>query len=352
MTERSLHGAPAEYEGGLHEIATDTWAWLQPNGELGESNAGLIVSGGEALLVDTLWDLRLTRRMLAAMRSAGLPEPGTVLNTHSDGDHCWGNELLPGAELICSAAARELMELDPPAELHRTARAGALLGTVGRLPLPVIGTLDLPKLPRLRLRELGAQLAPFHFGEVTLTPPERTFDERLALTIGSRTAEAIMVGPAHTAGDTVLWLPDVSVCFAADVLFVGQTPVMWAGPATSFIAAIEQVLALDAEVYVPGHGPVCGRAEVELMRDYFCWIEAEAGPRLARGESPTHAARALLLSDEFRTLPWASWHSPSILVLTLHSEAHRRAGGSGPLPPRQRARAVIQMQIVQAELDR
>ncbi len=352
MTELSLHGSPAEYEGGLHKIATDTWAWLQPNGELGESNAGLIVSAGEALLVDTLWDLRLTRRMLDAFKAAGLPQPATVLNTHSDGDHCWGNELLPDAELICSSAARELMELDPPGEMARTSGAGKVLGAVGRLPLPVIGTLDLPRVPRLRLRELGAQLAPFNFGEVTLTLPERTFDERLPLAVGSRTAEAIMVGPAHTAGDTVLWLPDVSVCFAADVLFVGQTPVMWAGPVKSFIAALEQVLALDAEVYVPGHGPVSGRAEVELMRDYFIWIEAEAGPRLTRGESPTRAARALLLSDEFRTLPWASWHSPSILVLTLHTEAHRRAGGSGPLPKRQRASAVMQMQITQAELDR
>lgn len=352
MAELSLHGAPAEYEGGLKELAAGTWAWLQPNGELGESNAGLIVSGDEALLVDTLWDLRLTRRMLDAMHAAGLPSPATVLNSHSDGDHFWGNELLPEAELICSSAARELMELDPPAEMHRMARTGALIGAVGRLPLPVVGTLELPRVPRLRLRELGAQLAPFRFGEVTPTPPERTFDERITLTVGTRTAEAIVVGPAHTAGDTVLWVPDVAVCFAADVLFVGQTPVMWAGPVRSFIAALDRVLELDAEIYVPGHGPVCGRAEVELLRDYFSWIEHEAGPRLARGESPAGTARALLLSDDFRSLPWAQWHSPSILMLTLHTEAHRRAGGSGPLPQRTRARAVIQMQIVQSELDR
>ncbi len=53
-------GTPAEFEGGLAELADRTWAWLQPNGGLGESNAGLIAGEGESLLVDTLWDGRLT----------------------------------------------------------------------------------------------------------------------------------------------------------------------------------------------------------------------------------------------------------------------------------------------------
>jgi hypothetical protein len=67
MTSRSLHGAPARYAGGLADLGRGVWAWLQPNGGLGESNAGLVVGTGESLLIDTLWDLPLTRRMLEAM---------------------------------------------------------------------------------------------------------------------------------------------------------------------------------------------------------------------------------------------------------------------------------------------
>ena len=62
MSARSLHGAPARYAAGLQELGEDVWAWLQPNGGLGESNAGLVRGEGESLLVDTLWDLRLTAR--------------------------------------------------------------------------------------------------------------------------------------------------------------------------------------------------------------------------------------------------------------------------------------------------
>ena len=62
-----LHPGPTRFEGGLTEVGPGIHAWLQPNGLLGESNAGLVVGDGASLLVDTLWDPRLTRRMLAAM---------------------------------------------------------------------------------------------------------------------------------------------------------------------------------------------------------------------------------------------------------------------------------------------
>jgi hypothetical protein len=52
----TLGGAPARFPGGLREVAPRTWAWLQPNGGLGESNAGLICGDGASLLVDTLWE--------------------------------------------------------------------------------------------------------------------------------------------------------------------------------------------------------------------------------------------------------------------------------------------------------
>src|SRR3954451_23865234 len=98
--EQSLFGKPARFEGGLHELAPGVFAWLQPNGEWGESNAGLVVGDGAALLVDTLWDPRLTGRMLDAVNArVGVPIRVTV-NTHSDGDHVWGNQLLDGAPIV------------------------------------------------------------------------------------------------------------------------------------------------------------------------------------------------------------------------------------------------------------
>ena len=103
---------------GLHPLARGAYAWLAPYGSWGWSNAGLIADGDQSLLIDTLYDLDLTGEMLRKMRHA---EPAaksidTLINTHANGDHCHGNELVAGAEIIASAAsALEMSELTPEA---------------------------------------------------------------------------------------------------------------------------------------------------------------------------------------------------------------------------------------------
>ena len=80
------------YEKGLHQIGNGAYAWLQPDGGWGWSNAGLVVDGEQSLLVDTLFDVPLTLDMLAAYRDAekAAEQVNTIVNTHHNGDHCNG----------------------------------------------------------------------------------------------------------------------------------------------------------------------------------------------------------------------------------------------------------------------
>jgi glyoxylase-like metal-dependent hydrolase (beta-lactamase superfamily II) len=330
----TLHGDEARFARGFREVGPGTWAWLQPNGGLGESNAGLVAGEGEVLLVDTLWDLRLTRRMLDEARRLIDLSPGVLVNTHSDGDHVWGNQLLAGARIVSTTTAREMMALDTPAELRRLRRLGRLLRWVGPLG------------------ELGRELSPFDWRGVELTLPTETFDGELGLTIGGRAVRLIEVGPAHTAGDLVVWLADVGVCLAADVLFIDCTPITWAGPIAGWLAAIDTVTDLGAGTYVPGHGPPCGAEEVARLRAYLEWVQGEGVPRLERGEAPADTARALLLSDEFASAPWACWEDPARLLVTLATENYRRAGGEGHLRGVGRTRAILAMGRLRRELER
>ena len=139
---------------GLHEVGEGCHAYLQHDGSWGWSNAGLISGDGASLLVDTLFDLPLTQRMLDAMRGLTAVAPiATLVNTHANGDHCYGNELVTGAEIIASAAtAHEMVEV-PPALL------AALNGAEG-------------ELGNLFRYFFGA----FQFEGITLTPPTRTFE--------------------------------------------------------------------------------------------------------------------------------------------------------------------------------
>ena len=122
------------YTHGLKGLGNGLYAWLQPDGGWGWSNAGLIRDGDQSLLVDTLFDMPLTRTMLGAMQDAtGLaPEDiGVIVNTHANGDHCHGNGCCPQAEIIASeASAKEMIEV-PPAMLAQFKKLGGQLGPAG-----------------------------------------------------------------------------------------------------------------------------------------------------------------------------------------------------------------------------
>ena len=312
----TLHGAPARFEGGLREIAPGVRAWLQPNGSWGESNAGLVVGDGASLLVDTLWTPALTRRMLAAMTEATADAPiRTLVNTHADGDHTWGNQELRGREIVASEATRaELGELTPQT-----------LGAFRRLAAALAAARPL-RLPRSAAGPyVRAMLRPFDFGGVELVPPTRTFSGTLALDVGGRRVELIEVGPAHTQGDTLVWVPDARVLFAADVLFVGVTPVMWAGPVERWVAALDRIEALDPEVVVPGHGPPSTLAEVRALRAWWQEIDAATRAHHAAGRTPLEAARAILASGG----DWTRWDNPERIAISVHTIYRHLDGRTG-----------------------
>jgi cyclase len=352
--EQTPLGKPARFPAGLQQVGEGVFAWLQPNGEWGESNAGVVVGDGEALLVDTLFDLRLTQRMLDEVAARIQVPIRTLVNTHSDGDHVFGNQLLPGADIVATRAAADLIREGSPATLHRFKRLAPILRTVGRLPLPVIGSLPLPRLPRLPLRALGEyvgwMLSPFDFSGVRVTPPTREFGGELTLSVGGREVRLIEVGPAHTPGDLIVHVPDAHIVFAADVLFVDVAPVMWAGPTAGWIAALERILELNPDVVVPGHGPVSDQSEVEVLRDYLEWVDAQAQPRLAAGGTVPEVARELLRSDEYHAAPWDWWDSPERILITIATIERHRRGASGGVSDRERTALFAQVAMLADEL--
>jgi glyoxylase-like metal-dependent hydrolase (beta-lactamase superfamily II) len=331
----SLRGASDRFEGGLQEVAPGVHAWLQPNGSWGESNAALVVGDGASLLVDTLWDARLTARMLDAMRPLTERAPiATVVNTHSDGDHWWGNQLVAGAEIVAARAAAAVMAHQSPNEMARFGRLGAALRLAGRAPLP--RRRDAAAIGAF----VGEVLAPFDFGEVRLTPPTRTFTGELGLDVGGRAVRLVEVGPAHTAGDLVVHVPDAGVVIAADILFIGVTPVMWAGPVERWLTALDRLLETGAATFVPGHGPVCGPAEVERLGDYWRWLEPAALERLSAGARPAAVAR------ELAGRRFGEWLDPERAVINVRTiDAHRR-GTARPPGPRDHVEAFARMALV------
>ena len=262
------------YTLGLHELSNGCHAYLQPDGGWGWSNAGLIVGDGASLLVDTLFDLKITQKMLDTMAHATQKAPiSTVVNTHANGDHCYGNQLLAGKEIIASAATAHEMSEVPPAML---AALNSAPGDVGDLFRHFFGEFD--------------------FEGIEPTLPTQTFTGKHTVTVGGRVIDLVEVGPAHTAGDTLVFVPDARTVYTGDILFIGGTPIVWAGPLDNWIAACDLICSSDVEHIVPGHGPLTDKAGVTAIRDYLAYVQDEATERFNGGMDAWDAARDIALN--------------------------------------------------------
>lgn len=299
----------AAYARGLVDLGQGLYAWLQPDGGWGWSNAGLVVDGDASLLVDTLFDEPLTGEMLAAMQaSTGVSAEAirVLVNTHANGDHTHGNALLPNAEVIASAAAaREMAELPPAkvAQLMAGARAGAL-GAAGEM--------------------LDEVFAPFDLASARGRPPTRTFERELRIKVGDKAVLLRNVGPAHTAGDVVVHVPGDRAVFTGDILFIDSTPIMWAGPVGNWLEACDWILGLDVESIVPGHGPLTDKAGVARVQEYLRYLDREARTRYDAGMSVDEAVRDIALGE------YRHWLDPERIAVNVHTLFREYAGDTSP----------------------
>jgi cyclase len=298
----------ASYERGLTEVGDGVFAYLQPDGGWGWSNAGLVSAGGQTLLIDTLFDLALTEAMLAEMRRA-VPASAridTLVNTHANGDHCYGNQLVAGARIVASERTAEEMSELPPAAMAALVAQAPQMGALGEFFLRCFGG--------------------FQFEGIEPAPPGETFAGELELDVGGRAVALLEVGPAHTAGDTMAWLPAERILFTGDILFNGAHPIAWAGPVSNWIAACERIEALAPESIVPGHGPLATTADVRELRAYLDYLYEQARAARADGLTPLQAAQRIALGR------WADWGERERLAVNI-ATIYGELSGEGPPNP-------------------
>jgi glyoxylase-like metal-dependent hydrolase (beta-lactamase superfamily II) len=298
---------------GLEDLGNGLYAWMQPDGSWGWSNAGFVRDGDASLLIDTLFDEPLTAGMLAALRDATGIAPEDIdylVNTHANGDHTHGNALVANAEVIASAAAAQEMAELPPAALAKLKAAGAA-GAMGEAGL-----------------YFAEVFAPFDFTKARGRAPTRIFERRLDLKVGDKVVELHRLGPAHTAGDVLAWVPSDRTVFTGDLLFIGGTPIMWAGPVRNWLAACDRILEMNAQNIVPGHGPMTDAAGVRGVQEYLRYVDAEARRRFDAGMSAEDAALDIALG-EYRH--WLDAERIAVNVDSLYREYRGEAAPSDPV---------------------
>ncbi|MBT2367955.1 MBL fold metallo-hydrolase [Streptomyces sp. ISL-10] len=243
---------PTPADAVLHEVAEGVFAYIQPDGGWCVNNAGLLVSGDSAALVDTVATETRARLLRERVLDSGRPVPTALINTHSHGDHTFGNWLFPEATVYGHHETRREMEA---AGLHLT----------GLWPHVT-------------------------WGRIELTPPTVTYSTGMTLHVGELTAHLQHPGVAHSTNDTLVWIPERRVLFAGDVIMSGVTPFCPMGSVVGSLRAVRAMRELAPEVVVPGHGPVGGLELLDTAEAYLSWIQQLARDGLAQGRTPGEVA--------------------------------------------------------------
>jgi glyoxylase-like metal-dependent hydrolase (beta-lactamase superfamily II) len=287
----------------LVAVGPDLYACLQPDDGLGASNSGLIARDG-GVVVDTFWDLPRTRALIDHYATV-LPAPARrLVNTHHNGDHCWGNQLFAdaGTEIIGHRLCAEYFDKEGSPELY--------------ISMSDTPDADLPP----SIGGLVRALRRFDFHDIVLTPPSTLIDADTTLDVDGLRVDLLYVGPAHTPGDVVVHVPEHGVVFTGDILFHQCTPIGWEGTFANWIGALDRIAALEPATVVPGHGPLATVDGVLGLKAYLEYVRAEARLSFDAGLTTLEAAKKMELA------PYRGWTEPERLAFQV-DRAYREFAG-------------------------
>lgn len=261
------------------QVSASAW-YVQGDSALGSpanrnfiSNAGFVVTTAGVVVIDALGSPQLARELMAEVRQRTGKAVTHVILTHYHADHIYGLQEFKraGARIIAHQAAREYLNSD-------TARS--------------------------RLEVSRKDLAPWIDADTWLVPADEWIDGPRELVVGGVRLLLQPVGPAHTPEDTVVFLPSEKVLFAGDLVFRGRVPFVGQADSRHWVEALNTVLALEAAVVVPGHGPMstAAREDMELTRDYLSYLRETMG-RAARNMDPFEEAYRQTDWSRFEHLP-------------------------------------------------
>ncbi len=237
------------------------------------SNAGFIVTPAGVVVIDALGAPQLARELMAEILRLTGKKVTHVIVTHYHADHIYGLQEFrrEGATIIAHQAAREYLNSD---------------------------------LAQSRLAASRIELAPWIDADTRLVPADRWIDGPYELDVGGVQLRIQPVGPSHTPEDLVVFFTAERVLFAGDLVFRGRIPFVGQADSAQWIKSLGVILALDAQVVVPGHGALStqARQDLELTRDYLLYLRQTMG-RAAREMEPFDEAYARVDWSRFEQMP-------------------------------------------------
>ena len=238
------------------------------------SNASFVVTDEGVVVIDALGSPALAEELIAQIRSVTAQPIRHVIVTHYHADHIYGLQAFKaaGATITAHAAGRDYIGSDTA---------------------------------RLRLEASRQELFPWIDDKTHVVAADRWLDrEETSLRVGSIDFRIRHVGPAHTAEDLVVHVPQLGVLFAGDLFFQGRIPFVGQADSRQWIESLTQLIGFSARIVIPGHGPPStdALADLTLTRDYLLHLRKTMGDA-ARELEPFDEAYAKADWSRFERMP-------------------------------------------------
>ena len=267
------------WKSGLQEVAPNVFAYIHSGVGWDICNSGFIVGDDGVLVIDAMMVASQVRMYMEEIRKVTDKPIRYVVNTHHHVDHSFGNQFYLPAEIVSHRGCRESL----------TTR-GADVGMLSE------------RYPQYKE----------DWAEARLTPASITYEDKMIVHLGGKVVELLHPGPAHTYGDTLVYLPEDKVLFTGDVAFHYLTPLARDGHISNWIKVANGILNhLDATTLIPGHGPVSGKEVVSATLKYLRLVKRTSRSHFQRGASVEDTSRAVLLGE------YADWVEPERVMVNV-----------------------------------
>ena len=268
------------WKSGLQEIAENVFAYVHSGVGWDICNSGFIVEEDGVMVIDAMMVASLVDPYIKEIRKVTDKPIRYVVNTHHHVDHSFGNQFYLPAEVVSHRGCREAM-LTRGADINMLSE----------------------RWPQYREDWLKTQL----------TPATVTYEDKMIVHMGDRVIELLHPGPAHTYGDTMVYLPQEKVLFSGDVAFHYLTPLARDGHVSNWIKITNGILNhLDVTTLMPGHGPVSDKEAVGKTLKYLRLVKRTSRLHFDRGSSAEETCRAIRLGE------YADWVEPERILINVN----------------------------------
>jgi cyclase len=188
-----------------------------------------------------------------------------VINNEPHNDHVAGNCWM-GSTLVAHEGTREAIKHNSKEALE------------GQMKWMAPDALPLPQDFRYRL-------------------PDITFSQEITLYLGKHSFHLIPV-PGHTPSETAVYVPEEKVVFTSDNVITGM-PIMVNAVPEEWLVSLKKLQTLDVEKIVPGHGPLCDKAQLQVMYDNVKYVIDAVRAAIAKGWSLKEIQEKVTLVERF-----------------------------------------------------